>query len=210
MEINFQARQTAVTKNTFKNITTKIDLYELGAGDRNFLEKLKSSVDFDKSLAKIPEFDRKRWQKVFNYTVESAKNRENRAFVAISNSKPCGLLSFYEDAKSLYLDAICDIPQNNGRRINFTGSTLFYQLFKIAEELKVKCINLAAVIDGPIDVITKYKEKGFKETGSEDEYITMTCNKYKIKEQLEKLSSEIQYKAVKNAPNKSLNDLAII
>lgn len=209
MEINFKARQTAVTKNMFKSVATRIDLYELGANDKKFLEKLKSSVDFDKNLAQIPEFDRKRWQKVFNYTIESAKNPDNCAFVAISSSKPCGIISFWEDAKSLYLDAICDIPQNNGRRINFTGSTLFYQLFKIAEKLKVKCINLAAVIDGPFDVISKYKEKGFKETGSEGEYITMTCNKYKIKEQLEKLSSEIQYKPVINAPNRNLNDLIV-
>lgn len=56
MEINnqtFRARHLAVTKNTFKNVTTKIDLYELTSKDKKFLEKLKDSVDFDKSLRDI-------------------------------------------------------------------------------------------------------------------------------------------------------------
>lgn len=51
MEINnqtFRARHLAVTKNTFKNVTTKIDLYELTSKDKKFLEKLKDSVDLIK------------------------------------------------------------------------------------------------------------------------------------------------------------------
>lgn len=78
MEISnqtFRAKHLAVTKNKFKNVTTKIDLYELTSKDKKFLEKLKDSVDFDKSLRDMPEFDRKRWQKVFNYAVESAQIR---------------------------------------------------------------------------------------------------------------------------------------
>lgn len=87
MEINnqtFRARHLAVTKNTFKNVTTKIDLYELTSKDKKFLEKLKDSVDFDKSLRDIPEFDRKRWQKVFNYAVESAQDAGSKAYLAVS------------------------------------------------------------------------------------------------------------------------------
>lgn len=57
-------------------------------------------------------------------------------------------------------------------------------MFKLAEELKIKLIKLSAVIDGPIDVVSKYKEKGFKEIGMDDEYVKMSCNKYEIKEQL--------------------------
>ena len=194
MEISnqtFRAKHLAVTKNKFKNVTTKIDLYELTSKDKKFLEKLKDSVDFDKSLRDMPEFDRKRWQKVFNYAVESAQNSDSRAYLAVSNSRPCGILSFFDDIKSFYLDAICDIPQPNGKRVNYTGSTLFYQMFKLAEELKIKLIKLSAVIDGPIDV-----------------YVKMSCNKYEIKEQLKKLSSNIQYKTL-NSENKNLEDLII-
>ena len=90
----------------------------------------------------IPEFDRKRWQKVFNYAVESAQDAGSKAYLAVSNSRPCGILSFFDDIKSFYLDAICDIPQPNGKRVNYTGSTLFYQMFKLAEELKIKLIKL--------------------------------------------------------------------
>ena len=211
MEISnqtFRAKHLAVTKNKFKNVTTKIDLYELTSKDKKFLEKLKDSVDFDKSLRDMPEFDRKRWQKVFNYAVESAQNSDSRAYLAMSNSRPCGILSFFDDIKSFYLDAICDIPQPNGKRVNYTGSTLFYQMFKLAEELKIKLIKLSAVIDGPIDVVSKYKEKGFKEIGMDDEYVKMSCNKYEIKEQLKKLSSNIQYKTL-NSENKNLEDLII-
>ena len=126
----------------------------------------------------------------------------------MSNSRPCGILSFFDDIKSFYLDAICDIPQPNGKRVNYTGSTLFYQMFKMAEELKIKLIKLSAVIDGPIDVVKKYKEKGFKEIGMDNEYVKMSCNKYEIKEQLKKLSSNIEYKTL-NSENKNLEDLII-
>lgn len=81
-------------------------------------------------------------------------------------------------------------------------------MFKLAEELKIKLIKLSAVIDGPIDVVSKYKEKGFKEIGMDNEYVKMSCNKYEIKEQLKKLSSNIQYKTL-NSENKNLEDLII-
>ena len=46
------------------------------------------------------------------------------------------------------------------------------------------------------------------EIGMVDEYVKMSCNKYEIKEQLKKLSSNIQYKTL-NSENKNLEDLII-
>ena len=209
MEVNFKAKHIAVTKNTYKNICTKIDLYELTKRDRDFLDNLQKKVDYSKLMPGLCEFDQKRWQKVFDYGIESAKLSDYRTYVAVSRNKPCGFLTFAKDGNNIILDCICDIPVEKNKRVNYTGSTLFCQLFKAADDLKAKCIELKAVIDGPVNVIKKYKEKGFKETGTQDNYIKMSCNKFKIREQLMELLSQISYKSVKKSEEVNLNDLII-
>lgn len=209
MEIHnqtFKARQIASTKNCYKNLTTKIDLYKLSCKDTNFLDKLEKSVDIKSLMPDLCEYSQKRWQKVFNYAISRAKDKENETYLAISDSKPCGIVTTWQDNNEMCIDAISDIPLCN-KRVNFTGSTLFLQAFKLADNLKVKTLRLFAVTDGPFDVISKYKEKGFKEVGMEDGYVEMTCNKYNVKKQIDALSKSISYKPVRNADEINLDEL---
>jgi len=204
MEVSFKAKYIAATKNTYKKAATKIDLYELTPKDRPFLEHLQNDIDF--GGLNMCEFEQKRWAKVLNYGIENAKCKDYKSYLAMHSNKPCGLLTAQENGSSLYLDCICDIPQK-GKRVNYTGSTLFLQLFKLAEELKSKTVDLFAVIDGPIDVVSKYKSKGFKVNGTDGNYFKMSCNKYNIKEQINELSGEIEYKPIKNHHDIDLNTL---
>ena len=206
---NFKAIPIARTTNKYKGLTTKIDLYEITKSDRKFLEKLASTVDFNTSLKKMDEFDRKRWKKVFDYAVESAQNPENQSIIAFSDNKPCGILSFVDEVRTLFLDAVCAFPRSDGKKVNLGGTTLIYQLFKFAESFKVKSVELLAVTDGPFDVISKYKRLGFKDLGMEGDYVKMSCNQFKVKEKLGELSSIIDYKPVKNPENVNLEDLIV-
>ena len=206
---NFKAIKIAETKNIYKGVATQIDLYKISRSDKSFLDKLMTTVDFSKRLSCLNEYDCKRWEKVFKYAIESAKDKNNESYLAVSNSAPCGMISFFSQLKNIYLDAICDIPLKNGRRTNYTGSTLFYQLFKIADDIQASSINLLAVVDGPFDNVSKYEQKGFKNLGIEDGYVKMSCNKYKIKEQLKKLSFNVQYNQINNSENVSLDGLII-
>ena len=207
MEVNFKARHIAVTQNKFKNVLTKIDIYELSKRDKNFLENLKQSVNISAMMPELSEYSSKRWQKVFDYGVQNALLPDYKSYIAVTQNKPCCLLTCIKNGNILTLDSICDIPVNKNKRANFAGSTLFCELFKFADELKAKAIELFAVTDGEFDVITKYKGKGFKEVGAQNGYIKMSCNKFKIKEQLSDLLSKITYKPVNKSQEIDLNGL---
>lgn len=206
---NFKAIPIAKTKNKFNGITTKIDLYELTKSDRKFIEDLAERLDFTGNIAKMDEFDRNRWKKVFDYTIEAVKNNDNQSIIAFCEQKPCGILSFFDEMNSLFLDAVCAIPRSGGEKVNLCGTTLIYQLFKFAESYKVKNITLSAITDGPFDVISKYKKLGFKDLGMTGNYVKMSCNQFKIKEKLKELSSIIDYKPVNNAERINLENLIV-
>lgn len=209
MEIHnqsFKAKQIATTRNCYKNLTTKIDLYRLDSKDEKLLDKLQKSVDIKSLMPDLNEYFQKRWQKVFNYTISRARDKENETYLAVSDAKPCGIITFWKHNNEMCIDAISDIPRDESR-VNFTGSTLFLQVFKLAEDLKVRILRLFAVTDGPFDVISKYKEKGFKDVGMKDGYVEMTCNKYNIKKQIDILSKSISYKPVRNADDLNLDEL---
>ena len=209
MEVNFKAKHIATTKNIYKNFSTRIDIYELSKRDKPFLEKLKKQVNFSEMMPDLCEYSRKRWQKVFDYGIENAKTSDYTSFLAFNNNKPCGILTYLKNGSSIILDCICDIPISKGKRANYIGSTLFCQLFKRSEELKAKSVELSAITDGEFDVISKYKAKGFKETGMQDGYVKMSCNKFRIKEQLSELLSKISYKSIDNSKEINLDDLII-
>lgn len=205
--INFKARCIANTSNVYKKAKTHIDIYELSNKDNNFIKKLGASVDYKKLMPELCDYYQFRWQKVFNYAVESALNKENKAYLAVSNNKPCGIMTFYEHGNNIVLDSICDIPQNNGRRVNYTGSTLICLLYQIAQRLNVKGISLSAVTDGPIDVVAKYIQKGFKITEQDEVYTQMYCSKYKFKEKLAELLENISYRSINNTEEVSLDGI---
>ena len=195
---NFKAFKIAETTNAFKNFSTDISIYKLTPEDNPFLDKLKKT-DFLKLYPKLEEIKLLRWQHILNYCIFEAKDKINTTYLAVSNDKPCAIMTYKDDC-AYYLKGICAIPTEINKKVAGAGKTLFYQLFKnIVEENKRGAI-LDAVVDGPFDVVKKYEELGFIEDLPSKivGYSTMTCNKFKAAEQLKKLSASIEYRKCNN------------
>ncbi len=197
---SFKATKVATTQNLIGEVTTEIELYKLGREDKRFLQEWLKKVDFKKLCPNLSEVLQKRWQKVFNYCISQAEDIDHTSYVAISENKPCGILTFVED-NTYFLDGICSVPNEFGKKVNLVGKTLFYQVFKDAKADDAKGIDLKAINDGPFDVVGKYEKLGFKrEHCPNDEYTKMHCNKHKIATQLHELPYEIDY--VESEPEK--------
>lgn len=191
--LNFTGYKVANIKRCVGNNITSIDIYKLCSEDKSFIEKLLKKIDYKKLCPQLKEIEQKRWQKIFNYCIEQFKEIESKTYLAVSDSKPCGILTFSGN-KDLHLDGICSIPYQEGKKVPFVGKSLFLQLFKTANESQTKSIKLEAVTDGPYDVIKKYKDLGFKQNGcSTIGYVEMSSNKYNIAKQETTLSREFEY-----------------
>lgn len=204
---HFKAVKVATTKNTAKNVTTQIDLYRLNPRhDSDFLKNLKDRIDFRKLFPKLNEFETARWQQIFNYTIDSAADSEYTAYLAISDNKPCGILSYLQNGdNNTFIDAICSIPTEVDKKVRKVGSTLILQAFKDASENNSKEIVLDAVNNGPFNIIEKYKNFGFKPHEVSIKYTTMRCNKNNREEQIKQLKKEIEYHPISSNENVDLN-----
>lgn len=191
--LNFQAHKVANISAVVKNRTVSdMDIYLLERSDRVFLDKLQEKIDYRKLFPKLTEFLQHRWQKVFNYCIDSAQDSDNRTYVAFQDNKPCAIMTYTPDS-SYFLEGICSIPQKQGQKVPFAGMALLYQLFRDANEECASGISLEAVTDGPYDVIKKYESIGFKQEKAVDSKVKMNCRKYKIKEQLKEFPYLFNY-----------------
>lgn len=200
---NFKAIKVATTKNVVNNIETTIDLYKLQNDDKNFIKNLKESININELYPKLVKDLKDRWQKVLIYCLEKAIDSKHITYIAVNENKPCGIMTIIKDSP-FYLDGICTIPTGINKKVNFTGKTLFYQLFKDSSETGSRGICLDAVNDGAFDPIKKYSKLGFIITPSTSNYTKMYCNKYKVLEQYKLLSKEIQYEEC-SAQKENLN-----
>lgn len=194
---NFKAIRIAHTQNFVKGMTTNIDILRITRDDEVFLENLKQ-ISIKKLCPKLREDLQERWQKVLDYCVKISKLTCNKSYVAITDNRPCCIMSTckYQDSNKLFLDGICAIPNADGKKTNLGGQTLLYQLFLDAISDKTKGVELEAIHNGPVDVVKKYQELGFTTNNSSEDYTNMTCNKFKVEEQLKKFASQIDYTPV--------------
>lgn len=189
---NFKAIRTAQIQSRIAHKPATIDLFKITKEDRPFLVKFLVNTSFKTLCPQLAEYARDRWQKIFNYCIDCALENENTTYIALSENKPCGILTYQKDTNTV-LDGICAIPNENGEKVPFSGLSLFYQFFLDNLSNKTEGIDLEAITDGPFNVVKKYEQLGFKQEGFINQYIKMHCNKFKIKEQLQKLSSLLDY-----------------
>ena len=207
---NFKAIKIATLKNRVMENNANIDIYQIRSEDFGFIQKMNSKINFKKLCTNLTKDMQERWERVFLYCTSKAMKFGNITYLALSENKPCGILTYFHD-REFYLDGICAIPNKEGQKTHLAGKGLFYQLFKDAEEADVRGIKLDAITDGPFNVIKKYENLGFKNLGyktSENDtlYAEMSCNKHKIKAQLKELPFEIEYE--KKFERANLNELA--
>lgn len=195
--LNFKALKIAETRNFLGNKAVQIDLYRLGREDRLFLRKWAEKTDFFQLFPKLDLLALDRWENIFKYCITSAFESENTSYIAMHNNKPCGILTYLKAGNSFYLDGICSIPIEINRKVKNVGKTLFYQIFKDAQEAGARDITLDAVKNGPFNVIEKYEKLKFKKDPTTHPYTKMVCNKHKIAEQLKEFPYEIDYNEIK-------------
>lgn len=205
--IQFGALKIATIKNSGRNT---IDIYKLTEKDDDFIDFLDSTTDYNKIAPDLPEDMRARWQKIFHYCIEEIRDGFNQNFVAISNKKPCGILTGYCNETSSYLDGVCKIPSEENKNLRNAGKSLILHFLKTAQKANSKTISLDAVKDGPFDVISMYEKLNFKKVfPAEDsgKYQPMEMNKYKLKEQIKSLESKFNYKEEKSREEVNLLNL---
>ena len=93
---SFKATKVARTQNFLHGVTTEIELYKLGREDKRFLQEWLKKVDFKKLCPKLSKTMQERWQKVFNYCVNQAEDSIHTSYIAISENKPCGIITYIE------------------------------------------------------------------------------------------------------------------
>ena len=189
----FQAIKVAKTQNTIGKKVTNIDLYKIQKEDYDFLLNLKKQVDYKKFFPKLHSLAIDRWKHILDYCINCAVCPDHTTYVAISDGKPSGIISYTYDKSGIYLSGICSIPTEPEKKVHYGGQTLFLQLFKDALEDDVKNISLSAVNNGPFNVVNKYEKLGFTKDPTSYPYTNMVCNKYKIKEKDKELSKIINY-----------------
>ena len=158
----FMATKVAKASVFVNNNKQTIDILKLGKEDSCFVNAFVKW--HNSSIQLVP-----RVKKVFNYCIAKFFESVNPTYVAINDSKLCGIKSV-NNSKEISLDAIIDRPCN---AIEFYKKHGFKAL------------------EGSIKEIFDNREK------KHYLYMPMTCNKNKIKNQLQNFSSFINYETVK-------------
>ena len=199
----FKAVKVATATNMVKNFNTKIDIYKINPKtDNTFLSKWKEKVNIHTLFPKLPEFDKARWQQVFEYSINSAADGDFTGYIAVQDNKPCGIISYLNNGKNnIFIDGVCSVPVDTNKKIPLAGTTLIYQAFKDAQEKGSEEIVLDAVNNGPFNIIEKYKTLGFKINSVGDKYTNMRCKKYQRDEQLKNLEKIIDYESCSSEEN---------
>ena len=90
------------------------------------------------------------------------------------------------------------------------GQTLFKQIFEDFKNSNANIINLTAITDGPFSTVSKYMRLGLKQTGSEDNLVTMRTNREAITKTLEKLNENIKTTQISDGKDENLFDVLSI
>lgn len=191
---NFKAIKIASTAKRINGVNNPITIYQLTKDDIPVLKKWANNISYKKLFPNLNQLLQERWQQIFDYCIREIEEDSDGSYLAVSNNKPCGILTYQYDGNGIYIDGICSVPIKENKKVPNVGKALFCQMFNLAHKEKCKKLTLSAVQDGPFDVVKKYEELGFKKDITSYPYAKMACNKYEIKKQYQNLVYEINYK----------------
>ena len=203
---NFQARPIAKTINRIGKLETKIDLWEISNRDEFALKQIISKTNMQKLMPNVPELESKRWKEMLEIAVDDTIYRGAKGYLAVTDNKPCGIMSFAPGVNDIYTSCVCTWPVEVGKKVKFAGKTLFYQLFKTLEESKAKSAFLHAIQNGPFATVSRYKDLGFNIV-DQDRLVKMKINKARAKVTRKKLENYIEHTPIKDGVNVDLTKI---
>ena len=175
-----------------------LSLYKItDLSDKKYIKNLSEKIKIKELMPNLGKDESDRWQEMLEYAVDNAQYPENITYLETHNNKPCGIITFRTENKTTFLDCICTFPTEIGKKVSLAGKTLFYQMFKDIQNIRNSRLELEAITNGPIDVVSKYEDLGFKKTSRVfPTKVVMEINSSKIKETLRKLTELVDYKPV--------------
>ncbi len=198
-----QYRITPQFKGLLTSKCANLNIYKIEDNfDLKFVKDLEGKINFESLMPGLSKSQYSRWHEMLEYAVYNASNPNNITYIATSNNKVCGIITYFPD-KTTSLDCICTWPVEVGKKVKFGGKALFRQVFEDFFKQNGTRMKLEAITNGPFDTISKYEPLGFHTTS--DIYptkVVMEANKYKIKESLDFLNGLLHYKKV---PPKKVN-----
>lgn len=209
---NFNGIHVAKSTNIIDGVKTSIDLYKMTPKDDKFLMQLRSTKKMKDLMPdnRITPFQFNRWQFLFEYVISQSFHRGEHSYLAAVNKKPCGIISFKPTETKFDLDCICTWPVEVGKKVKMAGQTLFKQMFEDFKNSNANIINLTAITDGPYSTVPKYMRLGFKQTGGEDNFVTMRTNREDVTKTLEKLNENIETTQISGGKDENLFDILSI
>ena len=181
------------------HITTSgnLKLYKItDPEDLRFIKNLPQKIKMNKLMPNLTKDETARWQEMLEYAVDNSRKKENVTYLEAIDNNPCGIITF-TPGKTTILDCICTWPVEFGKKVEFAGKTLFYQLFLDFQKIKGKRIKLDAITNGPYNTIKKYESLGFKQTSNvHPTKIQMETNSSKVKDTMLNLKQLLKYKEI--------------
>lgn len=200
---NFTAIHIANTKNIINNVETEIKLYQMSAKhDRHFLNKF--DINMETIMPNLAKYEYNRWHEMLEVAKDNALKPDRISYLAVTQDKPCGIMSFLPGKKNFWLDCICTWPVEYGKKVNLAGTTLFNQLFKVFNENKADKIKLEAITNGPFDTVSKYKNLSFQSLDYSRHKVLMETNSHRVSAKLKTLEELIEYSAIGSAEKENL------
>ena len=211
---NFQAKPIARTINRIGNLETKIDLWAITHEDKVVLNKMLEKTNIKELMPNVSREEHSRWEDMLAIAVDDTislmeDKKMYQGILAVTDNKPCGIMSYKFDKNNLYTSCVCTWPIEVGKKVKFAGKTLFYQLFKMLEGSNAKMASLHAIHDGPYPTVPRYQALGYN-VANHDRLTEMKINKPRAKESCKKLKKHIEYAPVENGKDIDLSRVLVL
>ncbi len=201
---NFTGRLVAVATPVINGIEKEIQIYRVGKKDASFLQKILSEIDVEKLMPSMKDRPNLTiWTKLISQAAEDiGKFTKQKAYIAVSEQKPCGIVIVNNNKKQGTLGILASIPTATDELTKGAGSSLITTVLDLAKSKKLSQITLEPLLKGPTDCVGFYKRHNFNFV---DPYASaMRIYLQDIKKTLEKNIIDSGYKKIKKSQETNL------
>lgn len=203
---SFAGRLVAVAKPVINGIEKEIEIYRVGKKDASFLQKILSEIDVEKLMPSMKDRPNLQiWTKLISQAAEDiGKYAKQKAYIAVSEQKPCGIVIVNNNRKQSTLGILASIPTGRDELTKGTGSSLITTVLDLAKSKKISQITLEPLLKGPTNCVEFYKKHNFNFV---DPYASaMRIYLQDIKKTLEKNITDSNYKKLKKSKERNLEN----